>query len=364
MKTIGILTHYQVHNHGAILQMHGLYHTLEKLGLHPTILTYRKDFSFIDENLFNKYTFSLKSVPFYMGYLKKQGIAKTLFNFQKHKLLNHFKKQYYRFVPLQAQTVDFVVIGSDEVFSLEAGINIMMYGHTVPSQTVFSYAASFGQTDTKRITEKNCSALIASGLKTLKAICVRDEASANTVKSLTGLTPQICFDPVLLYGFEEELKNTSYNVPARPYLVVYAYDNRLNESAEVIPIVAFARKHGLQIISPGFYHKWADKNLNVTPLELLHVIKHAQYVVTDTFHGSVMSLLLNVPFAVKVRESNENKIGYLLSSLCASNRKLNDFSHLNSVLTSSANWEPINRNIQHLREEGINYLKGVLDDLK
>ena len=362
MKTIGILTHYQVHNHGAILQMHGLYRTLEKLGFSPRVLTYRKDFSFIDEKLHNKYTLSFKSIPFYIGYLKEQGIAKTLFNFKKHKSLNNFKQSHYCFQSLQAQTLDYAVVGSDEVFSLEAGVNIMMYGHTVPAKIMFSYAASFGQTDMKRIGDKHCTALVSSGLKTFKAISVRDEASANTVKSLTGLTAQICFDPVLLYGFEKELQKTVYNTPRQPYLVVYAYDSRLNEPAEVIPIKTFARKHGLAIISPGFYHKWADENLNVTPLELLQVVKHAKYVITDTFHGSVISLLLNTPFAVKVRNSNVNKIDFLLNSMGEIHQKLTDFTQLESVIMRPINWEAINQNIQRLRIEGLAYLRGILDE--
>ena len=360
MKTIGILTHYQVHNHGALLQMHGLYHTLQNMGLQPRVLTYRKDLSFIDEKLTSKYNISLKSIPFYLGYLKQEGLGKTLFNVKKHKLLNKFKQNHYVFQPLQAGPLDYAVIGSDEVLSLEAGVNLMMYGHAVPAGTIFSYAASFGQTDIKRIAKKHCTALISSGLKTFKAVCVRDKASAETVKALTEITPQICFDPVLLYGFENELQEMVYPLPKNPYLAVYAYDQRLNGLQEVKYIQQFAKKHNLQIVSPGFYHKWADKNLNVTPLELLQVIKHAKYVITDTFHGSVMSLLLNTPFAVKIQLSNTNKIAYLLKSLGALERQVADFSQLKDVLSRPVNWDVINENIQCLRTEGLNYLKGVL----
>ena len=364
MKTIGILTHYQVHNHGAILQMHGLYNTLKNFGLSPVVLTYQKDFSFLDKGLSNKYNLSLKSIPFYLEYLKKQGFAKTLFNVKKQRLLSRFKTENYIFSPLQQQTLDYAVIGSDEVLSLEVGVNIMMYGHSVPAQTVFSYAASFGQTGVERIKQKHCTALISSGLKTLKAICVRDKASAETVQALTGITPKICFDPVLLYGFEKELKQTKYNVPQVPYLAVYAYDNNLNDPAEVEKIKTFATKHKLKIVSAGFYHKWADINLNVNPLELLQVIKKAKYVVTDTFHGSVMSILLNTPFAVKVRDMNINKIGYLLESLGAESRKISSFDDLEKVLLSPADWQTVNSNILNLRKQGTEYLQGVLNEHK
>lgn len=364
MKTIGILTHYQVHNHGAILQMHGLYHTLENLGWNPCVLTYQKNLSFIDPKLAKKYNISLHSVPFYAKYICTQNPVFITFQFLKRKVLNNFMRTHYRFEPLQQSCPDAVVIGSDEVFSLEVGVNIMMYGHTVPAGKVFSYAASFGQTDTKRIADKHCTALIANGLKMLKAICVRDKSSADTVAALTGITPQICFDPVLLYGFEKELQNTSYCVPKQPYLVIYAYSDRLNTPQEIEAIKSFARKHGLKIVSPGFYHKWADKSLQVTPLELLKVIQSAQYVVTDTFHGTVMAALLNRPFAVLIRESNRNKISYLLDSLGLQAQRVNQLAELETVLLQPVNWPQLNQTIQRLREEGISYLQGVLNEQK
>ena len=55
---IGILTHYQVHNHGAILQMYGLYYTLKSLDYTPYILTYEKNFDFIFN--FTVFIFSFK----------------------------------------------------------------------------------------------------------------------------------------------------------------------------------------------------------------------------------------------------------------------------------------------------------------
>ena len=73
-----------------------------------------------------------------------------------------------------------------------------------------------------------------------------------------------------------------------------------------------------------------------------------------------MSLLLNTPFAVKIQLSNINKIAYLLKSLGALERQVADFSQLKDVLSRPVNWDVINENIQCLRTEGLNYLKGVL----
>lgn len=360
-KTIGILTHYQVHNHGAILQMYGLYHTLQKLGVIPCVLTYQKNFDFISPELKNKYTLSVKSIPFYLHYLCKQGLFKTWFNYRKNRLLNAFKMHHFRFSPLASTALDYAVVGSDEVFSLEAGINRMMYSYGVQSKQIFSYAASFGQTGFAEIEQKNCRKIIAEGLKQFTRICVRDQASANTVEALTGKKPVIHFDPVLLYGFKEELQHTVFQAPHEPYLLVYAYDNHLNTPEEINSIKDYARNNSLKIVSPGFYHKWADINLNVNPLELLQVFKQAKCVVTDTFHGSVLSILTNRPFAAFVRDMNRNKMDFLLKSLHAEQAHMNDWQHITATLTQKWDWAFINNTIHSMRKEAVSYLKEVLN---
>lgn len=359
-KTIGILTHYQVHNHGAILQLYGLYHALEKLGLSPCVLTYQKNFDFIAPELKNKYTLSVKSIPFYLHYLYQQGLRKTWFNFKKNQTLARFKKRHFVFAPLDGTTLDYAVVGSDEVFSLEAGINRMMYGYGVNSRQIFSYAASFGQTDISDIEQKGCRDVIANGLKHFSHICVRDEASSHTVKELIGTNPAIHFDPVLLYGFEKELQTTSVRLPQGRYLLVYAYDTHLNNPAEITPIRDYARKNGLTIVSPGFYHSWADMNINVNPLELLQFFKQAEGVVTDTFHGSVLSILTNRPFAAFVRDMNANKMNFLLKSLGITTAKMQTWDKLPFILTQPIEWAKINNQIQQERLLAVSYLQHTL----
>ena len=359
-KTIGILTHYQVHNHGAILQMYALYRTLQILNAVPCVLTYSKNFDFIAPELKNKYTLSFKSIPFYLQYLCRQGFVKTLFNLGKNRRLNQFKKKHFCFAPYDTTPLDSVVVGSDEVFSLEAGVNRMMYGYGVQSKHVFSYAASFGQTNMEDIERKHCQRLITEGLKRFSRICVRDQASADTVKKLTGKNPAVHFDPVLLYGFKGELTDTVYKTPSKPYLLVYAYDTHMNSTEEIQAIKKFAQRKGLLIVSPGFYHSWVDKNLNVNPLELLQMFKHASYVVTDTFHGSVLSLLTNRSFAAFVRKMNTNKMSFLLSSLGAEAARLFSWQELDNTLARGIVWSIISQNIAVQRARALAYLKEAL----
>ncbi|WP_413854628.1 polysaccharide pyruvyl transferase family protein [Candidatus Ruminimicrobium bovinum] len=361
---IGILTHYQVHNHGAILQMHGLYNTLKILGHIPYILTYNKNFDFIEKELSNKYNISLKSIPFYLKYLKQQGIAKTKFNIEKHKILNNFKESNYNFLPLypNQQELDAVCIGSDEVWSLEAGVNIMMYSHTITTPLIFAYAPVFGQTNIEEIKKHGCYEIIKSGLERFNFLSARDLSSAQTIKQILNKEIPILCDPVLLYGYKEEQNLPCNKIPKEKYLLVYAYDNRLNDKKEYENIIKYAKENNLKIISPGFYHNWVDENINVTPIELINIFKKAQCVVTDTFHGSVLSILTNKPFACFVRNSNTNKINFLLNQFNASQAKLDNWDDLNNTLTQNFDWSKVNSLIEQERQTAMQYLGKVVNN--
>ena len=65
---IGIVTHYEVHNHGAQLQLFALIKEVEKKGFTAKALTFEKNYCYLDSSAKNKYKISIKSIPFYLKY--------------------------------------------------------------------------------------------------------------------------------------------------------------------------------------------------------------------------------------------------------------------------------------------------------
>lgn len=59
---IGIITHYDVHNHGALLQLNALIKILSKQGIQAQALQYDKNYDFLGVKLKNKYNISVKSI--------------------------------------------------------------------------------------------------------------------------------------------------------------------------------------------------------------------------------------------------------------------------------------------------------------
>lgn len=356
---IGILTHYTVVNQGAILQMYALSHWLEEKGHEVCFLTYQKSFDFAPEEA-GKYNLSVKYIPFYIKeYVIKKGIGLSFFNTKKQLMMHKYENNSFSFAPY-TDKMDVVIVGSDEVFSLQTGCNKMMYGHGVDANAVVSYAPSFGQTDIKRIDEYDCRDVISSGLKNFNSLSVRDTHSADTVEQLIGIRPQIVCDPVLLYNFN----NTHVKIKPikKQYLLVYSYDRWMREPKEYNEIKAYAKSKGLITVSAGTYHKWCDKNIVCNPIEWLEYYRGATEVITDTFHGSVLSIITQKPTAYFIRSLNSNKMYALLKSVGLEQRVMKSISldEIKRVQSLPINYETVEYRLNNLRKTSEDFLKSAL----
>lgn len=368
MKT-GIITHYNVHNHGAHLQLYALVQQLKALGYDAQALQYAKNYDFIGgPKAAAKYNISLKSIPIYAKYLFSNGFFRTLYNYKKRKQLASFRKnhnlvgEYYS----QAENLDAVVIGSDEIFSIEAGPNPWYYGIGIPCKKQISYAASFGPTTVDMIEQHNMAPLISAGISNLSCVSVRDQNSYDIVKRYTNRDATIVCDPVLLCDFSEQINETQMTEFKRrvkeKYCIVYSYDYNMNDEATVTAIRAYAKKHNLKVYSVAYFHKWCDRNIQLDPLDVFQWFAGAEMVFTDTFHGSVISLATSSQFVSQIR-GNSNKLSFLLEQYGVSERKVNDFSEIERLAKTPIDYSVVNTTIQRIRAESLFYLRNALEDL-
>ena len=91
----GIITHYDVHNHGAMLQLYSLKQVLRLEGIEAKALRFEKNFDFRGIEIKSKYYLSFRSIPIYFQYLIKGGIGKFIYNLRKRNTLNKFKQVHY-----------------------------------------------------------------------------------------------------------------------------------------------------------------------------------------------------------------------------------------------------------------------------
>ena len=356
----GIITHYDVHNHGALLQLNALKQVLKNLDIEATALRFDKNYDFIGSALKAKYEIGFKSLNIYIKFLFERGIKSVWYNYNKRRILNQFRSfaqligDYYT----ECEELDGVIIGSDEVFALHTGITPAFFGYALPSNKVFAYGGCFGPTTIEDIDKKHCRTFVMGGLSGMCGLGMRDQNSIYIAKMLTGKEVELVCDPVILYGYRKEISSMHRPLKNR-YMIIYSYDNYLNEKHEISKIKQYARKYNLKIISPGFFHKWADKNVNCNPIELLNWFHHAECIVTNTFHGCVMSIITGREMVVKLRD-NGNKLFNLMQEYGITNRIIDDEMNLDEVFDRKIDWDKINSSVEKYRTVSLEYVKRMV----
>ncbi len=352
MKKVGIMSMQRIVNYGSFLQAYGLKKMIESLGNNVQFVDYEYE---EPVTLYKKKKFydKVKNNINIIDALKRKSFSKK------------FRSKYNKYIESMGirneknirPKIDFLVIGSDEVFNCMQGFPVgysrELFGKNYENIDVISYAASFGYTKIEMLEENNVLDEISQMLSKMKSISVRDENSFNIVKKLTQKEPVIHLDPVLVADFEDEVKD---NVKMNNYIVLYAYPNRITKT-EAEYIKKFAKKHNKKIISLGFYQRIADENLIVSPFEALEYIKKADYVITDTFHGTIFSIKMNTNFCTLIRDSNRNKLYYLLKKLKKESQIVNKIDDIEELYNKEIDFLETKKIIIEEKEKTINYLK-------
>ena len=116
---------------------------------------------------------------------------------------------------------------------------------------------------------------------------------------------------------------------------------------------------GLPVVQVGGVYRHNKGNVFYTGIinqkEWLCVISNASYVITDSFHGTVFSILFNKKFYVSFRTKTNSRLHTLMKSLNINNRNIDDTNFDEDI-----NYFDVNQNLDELRTYSINKLKEVI----
>ncbi|MGM9536196.1 MAG: polysaccharide pyruvyl transferase family protein, partial [Intestinibacter sp.] len=280
---------------------------------------------------------------------------------------NNFNERYEEFLldlgvtseyKYDTSDLDMVVIGSDEVFNClqsnpDVGYSRDLFGYSSKAKRLISYAGSFGSTTIEKLEEYNCKNEVADMFKKFDDISVRDNNSGEIIKELINMEPSYNVDPVFLYDFSDYIKDV--DVKLDNYIVVYAYGGRITQE-EQVEIKKLAKKYNKKLVSIGTVQDFCDINIVLSPFELLAYVKNADFVITDTFHGSVFSIKYNKKFATIIRESNKQKLGDLLKRFGVYDRRVEDIGDLEFILNEEINYDEVNKVMDRKINESKLYL--------
>lgn len=331
-----VVTLCKAPNYGAYLQAFALKSVLESYGYHTRFLDiYDK------ENTRKLFQF------YFRGW--KQDSARIPFNTLKFLNFKRAEKKLRLVARRSIPKFRVAFIGSDEIWSVtNSTFNSApeFFGLNLDSLLKFSYAPSVGSS---RVTDLIGHPKFIDGLRKLDRVSVRDSESFEVATALAGRRDvELVLDPTFLYDFSGV--EMDYKVDG-PFLLIYTYGF---SRAIVDEVRKYALEHKLLVVSAGFRHAWADKNLPCSPFEFLTLVKNAHCVITDTFHGSI--------FAIKYRKDfvcfggHKQKVRHLLETL-GLHENLVDTGYLANGKEIKTDYRGFDKKLQPLLTASLNYIE-------
>lgn len=250
---------------------------------------------------------------------------------------------------------DGFVVGSDQIWNplWTDFSNKFGFLQFAPPKQRIAYAPSFGISN--MIPERKTE--IANYLEYYAALSVREYSGAKIIKNLINTDVPVVLDPTLLIN-----SSVWYNL-AKPincptkYLVIYSI-GKLTDN-DYIYAQEIAHTHDLQILDLNESLQFGT----VAPDEWLYLMKNAQYVVTNSFHGSVFSFIFHRKMTILQQgKSQIHLVSSRLHTLLYEMGIETDISKTRIIL-DNIDWIKVEQHLAILRDESMNYLRTNLEKL-
>lgn len=355
---IGIITQPLSRNYGGILQNYALQQTLIKLGHTP--YTFDLDILFTWKDWTIR---TLKSiVKLIIG--RPYTFSQTPYAIEtQEKILRSFVDKNIQLIeprvkrltvdPILKNNLDAIIVGSDQVWRPIYNYDIKdMYLYFAKDLNIkrIAYAASFG-TDEWEYTEEQTQ-ICENLAQRFDAISVREQSGVELCKKYFNIGVDFVIDPTLLLTAKEYNK-LLMGIPESKSRYLFAYV--LDKTEEKIKYVkTVAKDMGMDIVIKG-----ADAQLAVDDSieNWLSHFRNAEYIITDSFHGSVFSIIFNKPFvALGNKFRGVCRLNSLLGIFSLENR-LVDLYKNDTLPLDTPNWVEINDKINTHRNKSLEFLK-------
>ncbi len=371
---VGILSMQRIQNWGSFLQALALKKTVEELGHECSFLDIKKGVGLTEQEVLAAKGKCKIGISRRVSDLISCCLDGKLLVYLKSKIHSRkFKKIYNQeYLPILGidkyryesdKSFDLVIIGSDEVFNCAQpraawGKTLHLFGKGINAKRIITYAASFGYTTMDDLERLELKERIIKALGKISTFSVRDMNSYSIIEQLTGRRPELCVDPTMMFDFSSYMPS---KVPIKNYLIVYTYQGRIADPEIIKAIKDFAVSKDKTIISLSGYCDWCDQCIIAdTPFELLSYFANADYVITDTFHGTVFSIKYNRNFCTIVRDTNTQKLTSLLSQFKLANRIVKVPTDIKCKLEEGIDYTETNTILDEESKKAKAYLKEAI----
>lgn len=361
MNKIGILTFHITENYGAMLQAFALLTVINRNGGDAVIINYPLKsnkipfFKFISHQIWMIVRFFLgnrirkkRAIQFRENYLKLKGIplVRDIVNDKNVKALEKY------------------VVGSDQVWNMSITEDSAYRLDFVDAKKgKYSYAASIGSVSFNDNQKK----IFKKSLSTFRAVSLRESSSIPMLKDL-NIDSVSVLDPTLLLNKEDWINELSLSCTSkRKYLFCYVLPgNATNRfTINLAKKIAKEKGWGIVIIGAREYMSLFSSIYCTTagPKEFVEYVYNAEFVVTNSFHGTCFSINFGKNFysVISSKSKRSNRTKDLLSSLGLENCCVSDIND-NLENISNVTFDYPYQKLAELRNLSIDFVKRIVED--
>ncbi len=355
MQIYGV-TYTHTSNYGSCLQAFALQYSIG----HMSICGEKCEHELVPVDIF------VRSIS---GRKKKSIIKKlrsVLANIYKYRI-RQFERQYMRFsscsamemLPALNETADAFVCGSDVIWNPKYNHGLTCFYLDFAEKYAFSYAASFGASELSEAYFQKYGKYIDK----LDAISVRESQGLENVARCTDKPASVTVDPVFLLSREQWNELAEAENKNGKYILVYSIGKwKLQDDF----VKKLKKQTGLKVkVLVGNQNAALQEKVFtlVSPQRWLQLIRDAEYVVTNSFHGTAFSLIFHKKFFSvvhgKINEGFNIRTYSILSKLGMQERMLNSIP--DSIDLSSPDYSAADDRLKEITASSLAFLQTNLE---
>ena len=378
---VGILTILNVNNYGAELQCCALYRKLQQLGYDAEVINYL--FGIHPEHVFDgekrtvpiplKQLIKVKLLPvvqnmFCMFHQKNKRLRNKRFD-EFHAKYNHLTSTVYPSVKSLYEAkfnYDVLCIGSDQVWNYMKGYSLEPFFACFDKNNTkkITYASSIGLSSLSVEAEQ----VFKKELTNFAYISVREQQASEILEKLLNRKIDVVLDPTLILNKQEWIEVAKYDMcPKEKYLLVYIVT--IKPCDYVLTLARhIAKQRNLKILRicrdayPEHSGSDVEEILTAGPSDFVGLFSKAEFVVTNSFHGTVFSINFSKPFysVIKSHHSTNSRLTSILKKLGLEDRIMPVGSQLPMI--SDIDFSDPSAKLEAERKLSIEYINKALSN--
>ena len=366
---VAVVTRHAISNYGSILQTYATTQAFKKCNADAEIIDYIRDDE-KPENLIDTYIKSSKvwNLCFLTRAIYKLLQSKNIFHMEKvfsqhrKEILNLTSHHYacdkdFVNYPIIA---DIYCTGSDQVWGKIGCSNYdknYFLDFAPKNSKCIAYSASFGKEQLCPELKENLKSLVDKYQK----IMVREISAKELLKKYSDVDSDIVLDPTLLLNQSEWIEFIhGENIPYKNYILLYQlhHNKKFDQYAKYL-----AKKMGLKLVrvsvSKHFRYKVGKFEYIPSPKKFLSLIYNSSFVLTDSFHGTVFSIIFNKQFIDILPDLTGTRIESLLQIFNIKDRIVKSYDDIN-VINNSIDYNNVNTILDTRSRVSLSLLREAL----